>query len=72
MKLREMFPSASFTHKKQIPKTERVAGILATFDSPVFPYGTALPYSSGPRMTVNKWTLYQGRFGTTSEVRSDV
>jgi len=42
MKLREIFPSASVGHEIQIPKTERIAEVLATFDSPVFPYGNGI------------------------------
>jgi hypothetical protein len=48
MKLREIFPSASVAHEEPIPKIEHTADVLATFESPVFPYGNGIAVEFRP------------------------
>jgi hypothetical protein len=42
MKLREIFTSATIAHEKQIPGTDRIADVVATFDEPIFPMGNGI------------------------------
>ncbi|WP_251344601.1 hypothetical protein [Haloplanus halophilus] len=42
MKLREIFETASVEHEKQIPGTDRIADVVATFTAELFPFGKGL------------------------------
>jgi hypothetical protein len=42
MKLREVFEMASVDHEKQIPGTNRIADVVATFSDELYPFGRGL------------------------------